>query len=200
MLASTEERESSDSLTWVASSSVPDWNPPCDKSSYDPENVITPWFKSTVEKYHEFILDTTSRESVISLGNLELFFPSAKPRPATRIVKCAMDQRIPFLGTAVIPVYSASGKPINCEFHISEESSYSLIGLKVICELGPDLPTNNKRYPGVEVLDGSPRLAAMVEATGSQGGRGGPQVIRDAHSKKKQRSQTDVVTELYCFV
>ncbi len=55
---------------------------------------------------------------------------------ATRIVKCAMHQRIPFLGTAKVPIYSALGKPINCEFHISEDSSYSLIGLKVIRELG----------------------------------------------------------------
>ncbi len=35
---------------------------------------------------------------------------------------------------------------------------------------GPDLPTKSKRYLGVEVLGGSPRLAAMVEATGPQGG------------------------------
>ncbi len=64
MLASTEERECSDSLTLRASSSVPDWNPPFDKSSYDPENFITQWFKSTTGKVPEFILDTTSRESV----------------------------------------------------------------------------------------------------------------------------------------
>ncbi len=65
---------------------------------------------------------------------------------------------------------------------------------------GADLPTNNERYPGVEVLSGSPRLAAMVEATGSQGGRGGPQAIREARPEKKQRSPSDVITELYCFV
>ncbi len=65
---------------------------------------------------------------------------------------------------------------------------------------GPDLPTNNERYPGVEVLGGSPRLAVMVEATGSQGGRGGPQAIHEARLEKKQRSQAYVVTELDCFV
>ncbi len=54
---------------------------------------------------------------------------------------------------------------------------------------GPDLPTNSKRYPGVEVLGRSPRLAAKVKATGSQGGRGGPQAIRDSGPEKKQRSQ-----------
>ncbi len=58
MLASTEERECSYSLTLMASSSVPDWNPPFGKSSYDPENFITQWFKSTAGKYIEFILDT----------------------------------------------------------------------------------------------------------------------------------------------
>ncbi len=31
---------------------------------------------------------------------------------------------------------------------------------------GTDLPTINERYPGVEVLGESPRLAAMFEATG----------------------------------
>ncbi len=65
---------------------------------------------------------------------------------------------------------------------------------------GPDLPTNNERYPGIEAFGGSPRLAAMVEATGSQGGRGGPQAFREARPEKKQRSQTDVVTEHCCFV
>ncbi len=64
----------------------------------------------------------------------------------------------------------------------------------------PDITTNNERYPGIEVLGGSPRLAAMVEATGSQDGRGGPQAIRKARPEKKQRSQADVVSELYCFV
>ncbi len=92
MLASTEERECSDLLKLMASSSVPNKNPPLGKSSYDPENFITQWFKSTAGKFHEFILDTASRESVISLGNLKLFFPSAKLRPATRIVKYALDQ------------------------------------------------------------------------------------------------------------
>ncbi len=57
---------------------------------------------------------------------------------------------------------------------------------------GPDLPANNERFPGVEVLGGSPRVAAS--------GRGGPQVIHEARPGKKQRSQVDVVTELYCFV
>ncbi len=65
---------------------------------------------------------------------------------------------------------------------------------------GPDLQTNNERYPVVEVLGGSPRLAAMVEATGSQGRRVGPQVIREARPEKKQISQADVVTELYSFI
>ncbi len=165
MLASTEERECGDSLTLMASSSVPDWNPPFDKSSYDPENFITQWFKSTAGKYHEFILDTASRESVISLGNLKLFFPSAKLRPATRIVKCAMHQRIPFLGTAMIPIYSASGKPINCEFHISEDSSYSLIGLKVIRELGVSvcllLPSSTTSHEEINKL-----LTTCDNATG----------------------------------
>ncbi len=86
MLASTEERECTDSLKLMASSSVPDWNPPFDKSPYDPDNFITRWVKSTPGKFHEFILDTASREYVISLGNLKLVFPSAKLRPATRIV------------------------------------------------------------------------------------------------------------------
>ncbi len=40
----------------------------------------------------------------------------------------------------------------------------------------------------------------MVEATGSQGGGGGPQAIREARPGKKQRSRADVITELYCFV
>ncbi len=47
---------------------------------------------------------------------------------------------------------------------------------------------------------GSPRLAATFEATGSAGGRGGPQAIREARPEKKQRIQADVVTKLYCFV
>ncbi len=59
---------------------------------------------------------------------------------------------------------------------------------------GPDVPTINERYPGVDVLGGSPRLAAMVEATGSAGRRGGPQAIREVRPEKKQRSQADVVT------
>ncbi len=53
---------------------------------------------------------------------------------------------------------------------------------------------------GLEVLGGSPRLTAMAEATGSQGERGGPQATREARPEKKQRSQADVVIELYCFV
>ncbi len=65
---------------------------------------------------------------------------------------------------------------------------------------GPELPTNTERYPGVEVLGGSPRLAAMVEATVSQGGRGGPQAIREARPEKKQRSRADLMPELYCFI
>ncbi len=40
----------------------------------------------------------------------------------------------------------------------------------------------------------------MVEATGSHGGRGGPQAIREARPEEKQRSQGDVATELYCCV
>ncbi len=36
----------------------------------------------------------------------------------------------------MVPIFSTSSKPINCEFHNSEENSYSLIGLKVIRELG----------------------------------------------------------------
>ncbi len=36
----------------------------------------------------------------------------------------------------MVPIHSASRKPINCEFHISEDSSHFLIGLKVIRELG----------------------------------------------------------------
>ncbi len=63
---------------------------------------------------------------------------------------------------------------------------------KVRRDPGSD-PTNSKRYPGVEVLDRSPRLAAKVEATGSKGGRGGLQSIREARPEKKQRSQADVV-------
>ncbi len=43
-------------------------------------------------------------------------------------------------------------------------------------------------------------VVIIVEATGSKGGRGGPQAIREARPEKKQRSQADVVTELYCFV
>ncbi len=136
MFASTEERECSDSLTLVASSSVPDWNPPLDKSSYDPENFITQWFKSTAGKYHEFILDTTSRESAISLVNLKVFFPSAKLRPATWMVKWPLHHRILFLRAGGVTICSASGKPINCDFHISDDSSYSLMGLKVIREVG----------------------------------------------------------------
>ncbi len=46
MLESTEERECSDSLTFMASSSVPDRKPPFDKSSYDPGNFITQWPES----------------------------------------------------------------------------------------------------------------------------------------------------------
>ncbi len=66
-----------------------------------------------------------------------------------------MYQRIPFLGTAVIPIYSASGKPINCEFHISEDSSYSLIGLKVIRELGGSvclLPSSTTSHEEINKL------------------------------------------------
>ncbi len=81
MLASREEMESSDSLTLMASWSALDWNPQFDKSSYDPKKFITQWFKSTTGKFYEFILDTASRESVISLETLKLFFSSAKLRP-----------------------------------------------------------------------------------------------------------------------
>ncbi len=91
----------------------------------------------------EFILDTASRESVIRLANLKLFFPSTKLRPVTRVMVCSLYQRIlEFLGTAVMTINSASGKAINCEFHLPEDSSYSLVGLKVIrvCLL---LPSSN---------------------------------------------------------
>ncbi len=76
-----------------------------------------------------------------------------------------MHQRIQFLGTAVVPIYSASGKPINCEFHISEDSSYSLIGLKVIHELGVSvcllLPSSTTSHEEINKL-----LTTCDNATG----------------------------------
>ncbi len=76
-----------------------------------------------------------------------------------------MHQRIPFLGTAVVPIYSASGKPINCEFHVLEDSSYSLIGLKVIHELGVSvcllLPSSTTSHEEINKL-----LTTCDNATG----------------------------------
>ncbi len=123
----------------MASSSVPDRNPhpPHLTSRLMTLKTSSPGGSNQrrEKNFQEFILDTSSRESVISLENLKISFSSAELHPATWIVKCTLHQRIPFLWTTVVQIYPASGKPINNEFHISDGSSYFLIGLKVIREL-----------------------------------------------------------------
>jgi hypothetical protein len=83
---------------------------------------------STSGSKHDFVIDTGSVESLISLSNLEMFYPNYVLQRSQITIRGVTGHSVPVLGRVAIPICNRAPCPIMCSFIVTEAGP-SLLGL-----------------------------------------------------------------------